>query len=151
MREPTIFWWPGKVAPGVQMEMGATMDLLPTFCSLAGVAAPQDRTLDGFDLAPLLLGKDDKSPRNEVFYWRSEELYAVRSGPWKAHFITEGCYVLGPQREEHTTPQLFHLEHDPSEKYNIADLHPEVIEELKAIAEKHRAGIEPMPNQLIHR
>ncbi len=151
MREPTIFWWPGKVSPGVQMEMGATMDLLPTFCSLAGVAAPQDRTLDGFDLTPVLLGQNDKSPREEVFYWRSEQLYAVRSGPWKAHFITEGCYGLGPKREEHATPQLYNLEHDPSEKYNIADLHPEVVEKLKAIADVHRAGVVPVPNQLIKR
>ena len=29
MREPTIFWWPGHLAPGVQMQMGATMDLRP--------------------------------------------------------------------------------------------------------------------------
>lgn len=148
MREPTIFWWPTKVAPGVQMQMGATMDLLPTFCALAGVEPPTDRVLDGYNLAPLLTGESKTGPRNEVFYWRSEKLYAVRSGPWKAHFITEGCYGIGPKREEHQVPELYHLEHDPSEKYNIAAMHPDVVERLTALAEKHIAGVEPVENQL---
>ena len=151
MREPTIFWWPGKVKPGVQMELGATMDLLPTFCALSGAAAPKDRILDGYNLAPLLQGKTQTSPRDRVFYWREEKLYAVRVGPWKAHFITQGCYGDGPDRQEHDTPELYHLEHDPSEKYNIAEHHPEVIEKLEQIAETHRRSIKPVEIQLIKR
>ena len=151
MREPTIFWWPGQVKPGVQMEMGATMDLLPTFCALSGAVAPMDRILDGYNLAPLLQGKTRTSPRDRVFYWREEKLYAVRVGPWKAHFITEGCYGDGPDRQEHDTPELYHLEHDPSEKYNIAAHHPEVIEKLRQIAETHRQSIKPVEIQLIKR
>ncbi|MCS1412148.1 MAG: Arylsulfatase [Verrucomicrobia subdivision 3 bacterium] len=151
MREPAIFWWPGKVVPAVQMEMGAAMDLLPTFCSLAGVQPPADRTLDGYDLSPLLFGATDKGPRDTVFYWRSAELYAVRQGPWKIHFITEGCYGIGPKREVHETPELYHLEQDPSEKYNVADLHPDVITRLVAAAERHRQGIQPMKDQLADR
>lgn len=149
MREPTIFWWPGKIAARVQMEMGATMDLLPTFCALAGVPAPCDRTLDGYDLSGLLLGETDKSPRDRVFYWREEQLYAVRVGPWKAHFITQGCYGQGENREEHETPQLYQLEYDPSEKHDVSALHPEQLVELQAIAEEHRASIEEgVENQL---
>ena len=148
MREPTLFWWPGKVKPGIQVEMGATMDLLPTFCALAGANAPTDRTLDGYDLSPLLLGKTAKSKRDRIFYWREEQLYAVRVGPWKAHFITQGCYGVGPKRVDHEVPELYHLEHDPSEKYNIAQDHPEVIKRLTAIAHEHEASIEPVENQL---
>jgi arylsulfatase A-like enzyme len=148
MREPTIFWWPGKLKPGVQIEMGATMDLLPTFCSLAGVAAPDDRTLDGYDLSPLLLGKTEAAIRDRVFYWREEQLWAVRVGPWKAHFITQGCYGIGPNRVEHDVPELYHLEHDPSEKYNIAGQHPDVLERLTKIAQEHRDSIQPVENQL---
>jgi len=151
MREPTLFWWPGTIEPGIQMEMGATMDLLPTFCTLAGAVPPSDRTLDGYDLTDLLLGETDKSPRDRVFYWREEQLYAVRVGPWKAHFITQGCYGVGPKRQEHETPELYHLGHDPSEKYNIAASHAEQIEKLVSIAEEHRQSIEPVENQLIKR
>jgi arylsulfatase A-like enzyme len=148
MREPTLFWWPGQVKPGVQIEMGATMDLLPTFCALAGVEPPDDRTLDGYDLSPLLLNQTDAGIRDRVFYWREEQLWAVRVGPWKAHFITQGCYGVGPKKMQHDVPELYHLEHDPSEKYNIAKNHPEVLKRLLAIAKEHEAGIEPVENQL---
>jgi arylsulfatase A-like enzyme len=151
MREPTLFWWPGTLKPGVQMELGATMDLLPTFCALAGADLPNDRKLDGYDLSPLLLGQTENSPRDTIWYWREEQLYAVRVGPWKAHFITQGCYGLGAKRQEHQTPELYHLEHDPSEKYNIAELHPEQVERLKAIAEEHKRSIDPVENQLVKR
>jgi arylsulfatase A len=148
MREPTIFWWPGKIVPKVQMEMGTTMDLLPTFCALAGAATPQDRTLDGYDLSPLLLGSAEKGPRDTVFYWREEKLFAVREGPWKAHFITEGCYGVGDKREVHAIPELYQLEQDPSEKYNVASLHPDVVARLKGVSERHKATLTPVTNQL---
>lgn len=148
MRVPTIFWQPGSVPPGVQMEMGATMDLLPTFCAMAGVEPPNDRVLDGYDLSPLLHGETAESPRDAVFFWREEDLFAVRQGPWKAHFITQGCYGVGEPREEHETPKLYHLEHDPSEQYDVAALHPEVIAQLRRLAETHRQSIEPVENQL---
>lgn len=53
MREPTIFWWPGKLKQGVVMELGATMDLLPTFCKLSDTELPNDRIYDGFYISPL--------------------------------------------------------------------------------------------------
>ncbi|MFP6737968.1 MAG: sulfatase [Planctomycetota bacterium] len=151
MREPTVFWWPGKMKPAVQMEMGTTMDLLPTFCSLAGAKAPADRTLDGYDLSGLLLGKAGKGPRNSVQYWREEKLYAIRVGPWKAHFITQGCYGIGEKKTVHATPQLYHLENDPSEKYNVAANHPDVVKTLVAAADEHRKSIKPVADQLIRR
>lgn len=151
MRVPTLFWWPGKLPPGKQIELGATMDLLPTFCTLAGAAIPGDRVLDGYDLSDVLLGKTDTSPRDRMFFWREEQLYAVRFGPWKAHFITQGCYGLGEQRQEHETPQLYHLEYDPSEQYEVADLHPEVIAQLTTVADEHRRSIESVENELIKR
>ncbi|MBT5705114.1 sulfatase [bacterium] len=151
MREPTIFWWPGKVVPGVQMEMGTTMDLLPTFCALSGSQTPTDRTLDGYDISSLLLGETTKGKRDNVFYWRSEQLYALREGPWKLHFITEGCYGIGPKKEVHENPELYNLEHDPSEKHNVAAFHPDIVSRLIATANQHRDGIEKMEDQLAGR
>lgn len=80
------------------------------------LATLKDLKLDGHDLSPLLLGRTYKSPRDRVFYWREEQLYAVRVGPWKAHFITQGCYGLGEKRQEHATPLLYNVENDPSEE-----------------------------------
>ena len=151
MREPTLFWWPGTIAPGVQMELGTTMDLLPTFCSLAGLTPPSDRPLDGYDLSALLTGRTDTSPRDSVFYWREAQLYAVRVGPWKAHFITQGCYGIGPAKEVHEVPRLYHLDTDPSEKYDLAELHPDVVRRLQEAARKHQDTMEPFEDQLVER
>ncbi len=151
MREPTIFYWPGTIQPGVQMELGTTMDLLPTFCSLAGVEVPKDRVLDGYNLAPLLIGKTDIGPREVVYFWREEELYAVRVGPWKVHFITQGCYGIGEPKKVLETPEVYHLDTDPSEQYDVAALHPEVIERATEIAEAHRKSIVPVEDQLAKR
>ncbi|MDG1571160.1 sulfatase [Robiginitalea sp. M366] len=146
MREPTIFWGPAYVRPGVVMEMGSTMDLLPTFSAMAGVPLPQDRILDGVDLTPVLAG-NGKSARNTMFYYRGSELYAVRLGPFKAHFITEAGYRRDT-REEHGIPLLFNVEEDPSERFNIAEAHPEVLEAIRKLTAEHRAKMVRKPDQL---
>jgi len=146
MREPTIFWRPGTLKPGVVTDIGSTLDLLPTFCALAGVKAPTDRALDGYDLTPVLHGKG-RSPRQTMFYWRGSKLYAVRHGAFKAHFITQAEYG-GEAAVTHATPELYNLDHDPSEKWNVAAKHPEVIAEIRRIADEHKKAIPPVENQL---
>jgi len=146
MREPAIAWRPGTVPAGsICRELASTLDLLPTFCVQAGASAPQDRPLDGYDITAALAG--GKSPRNEMFYYRAFDLMAVRMGPWKAHFLTQTGYGQ-PQPEKHDPPLLFNLEVDPGENYNVAAKHPEVLAEIAALVEKHKAGMKPAPTQL---
>ena len=146
MRVPTIFWWPGTIKSGVVMEMGMTLDLLPTFCKLANVAIPNDRIYDGYDISPVMFGTGP-DPRDVVFYYRDIDIFAVRKGAYKAHFFTQSEY--GPDtRKEHNPPLLYNLNVDPSEKHNIADKHPEVIEEIVKIMNQHRATLKPVENQL---
>ncbi|MEQ8210429.1 MAG: sulfatase [Lacipirellulaceae bacterium] len=149
MRVPTILWSPGMLEPKVETQIGSTLDLLPTFCAMARVDLSNDRKLDGYDLSGVLKGETEESPRKEMFYWRSAELWAVRWGPWKAHFTTQGCYGIGEKREQHDPPLVFHLGHDPSEKVNVAAHHPEIVRKLKALAEAHRKSIEPAEDQLV--
>jgi arylsulfatase A-like enzyme len=146
MREPTIFWQPGTIKPGVVMDIGATLDLLPTFCAMAGVPAPSDRALDGYDLSAALFGKG-RSPRQTMFYWRGSKLFAVRHGSYKAHFITQSEYG-GEPAKTHETPELYNLDEDPSEKWNIAAKHPEAIAEIRRLAEEHKKAIPPVENHL---
>ena len=146
MREPAIFWYPGTIKPEVVMELGTTMDLLPTFCRLANVELPEDRTYDGYDLFPVLSGTGD-SPRDVVYYYRGTQIYAIRKGAFKAHFITQGEYG-GPKLTVHERPLLFNLTVDPSEKMDIADKHPDVLLEIEKILEEHKAGLVPIENQL---
>jgi arylsulfatase A-like enzyme len=146
MREPTIFWQPGAIKPGVTPDIGSTLDLLPTFCALAGAQAPTDRVLDGYDLSAVLRGKG-RGPRQTMFYWRGSKLYAVRRGAFKAHFITQSEYG-GEPAVTHDPPLLYNLDHDPSEKYNVAVNHPDVIAEIRRLAEAHKQAIPPVENQL---
>ncbi|MFW5831784.1 MAG: arylsulfatase, partial [Prolixibacteraceae bacterium] len=45
-------------------------------------------------------------------------------------------------------PLLYNVNTDPSEKFNIAEEHPEVIAEIRKVLEDHLSGIEPVENQL---
>jgi arylsulfatase A len=146
MREPAIAWRPGIVPAGMaSAELASTLDLLPTFCALAGIEVPQDRPLDGYNITPSLTG--GKSPRREMLYYRAYDLMAARLGPWKAHFMTQTGYGQ-PQPEKHDPPLLFHLEIDPGEHYNVAASHPQVLAEIQRLVDKHRAGMQPAPSQL---
>ena len=160
MRVPTIFRWPGKLKQGVVMDMATTMDLLPTFCRLSGTELPNDRVYDGYDISPLMFGTG-KSERDVVFYYRGEQVFAIRKGDFKAHFITQNEYgsqtahpITNPPTEIKNVrtvedpPLLYNVNIDPSEKLNIAEEHPEVIAEIKKVLEEHLAGIEPVENQL---
>ena len=149
MREPCIMWWPGTIEPAVIHDMGATMDLYTTMLKLAGAEVPSDRVVDGLDLRPVLFGKGP-SPRDTMFYYRGAQLYAARKGPYKAHFITKPAYGRGGA-EKHDPPLLYHLGHDPSEKYNVAKDHPEAIAEIQKAVEEHRRTLKPGEDQLAER
>jgi len=147
MREPTVAWWPGTIPAGtVTQELGSTMDIFTTSIKLAGGTVPTDRTIDGVDLTPVLKGTG-KSPRDDMFYYRGTKLMAVRKGNWKVHFITQPAYGGGGPKKQNP-PELYHLGIDPSEKYNVAEKHPEVIAEITKLAEEHKNSFTPPPSQL---
>lgn len=146
MRVPAIAWWPGTVPAGkVSPSLGTTMDLFSTSLALAGVEAPGDRAIDGFDLTPILLGGEDEV-RDAVFYYRVGTLWAVRKGPWKAHFRTRSGYG-NVSAIDHDPPALYNLDYDPGEQYDVAEEHPEIIEEIKTLAATHLAGVIPVQDQ----
>ena len=143
VRVPTVFYWPGTIAPDVVSDMGSAMDLFSTVMTLVGGDAAS--ATDGLDLNPRLLGTA-ASPRTEMPYYRGGALYAYRKGPWKLHFITEGAYGLAPVKREHAEPQLYHLQRDPAERFDVAANHPEVVADIQAAVAAHRAGLTIAPS-----
>ncbi len=147
MREPAIFWWPGAIAPAVVRDIGSTLDIVPTIAKLTGAQLPSDRRYDGFDLSGTLL-EGKPSPRQEIFYYRAGELFAVRSGPWKAHFWTQTGYTE-PEPTRHDPPLLFQLDEDPGEKYDRAGERPDVLDAINRVVRLHEGQMERGENQLV--
>ncbi|MFN7648888.1 MAG: sulfatase [Acidobacteriota bacterium] len=136
-RVPGIFHWPGVIRPGqVSMEMASTLDILPTLLAAAGVALPGDRPYDGYNLLPHL--RDGQpSPRQEFFYAVGRTLEGIRQGPWKY------------RQAKGAAPELYHLDRDPAEQYNVAAAEPEVAmrlaARLRAFAGEVRGEVLPLP------
>lgn len=145
-RVPAICWMPGKIAPAINDEMMATMDLYPTFLAMAGVERPEGVVLDGVDQSGFLF-EEKSSARDEVYYWWVSELMAVRKGEWKYYFKTiKDQYLRTCQIEIPAEPLLYNVEVDISEKFNQAKSHPEIVRALIELAENHKRDIKIKPS-----
>lgn len=131
VRVPGIARWPGHIPPGqVTAEMATTMDLYPTLLNAAGAPLPVDRRLDGNDIMSLLDGTASESPTQTFFYFRNDELQGIREGRWKLRL-----------EDPDQPPELFDLEVDPSEQYNVAATHPDLVDRLR----QRLLEFEPVP------
>ena len=136
VREPTLVWWPGKVPAGVTLDtIAGTVDLLPTFVSLAGGAVPKDNKIDGVDISPMLLGKTAESTRKANYYFAGNNLQAVRVGPWKLAITNqddhwqERPFKIDPN----FVPHLYNLDTDIGERHDVAAQHPDIVKQLLAL------------------
>ncbi|MEB2778153.1 sulfatase [Algoriphagus sp. D3-2-R+10] len=136
VRVPTVVWGPGNVTPGVISKMGSTLDLLPTITSLAGSKLPEDRVYDGFDLSPVFRG-ENSTPRDEMFYYHGDRLFAVRKGDYKLYFYSNNPAGYPEKLAKLEKLTLYNLGHDPSERFDLADQRPEIVEEIIEIAKRH--------------
>ncbi|MBS3770991.1 MAG: sulfatase [Bacteroidales bacterium] len=117
-RVPAMMKWPGMIREGrVTDELAATQDIYQTMLKIGGAELP-DHPLDGYNLLPFLEGETNGSPRNEYYYFRGNELQAMRKGEWKL-------------REVNGKTQLFNLQEDPGERFNRAPEKPEIVEEIR--------------------
>ena len=140
-RVPAICWMPERIKPAINDEIMASMDLFPTFLSMAGLRSPENVVLDGVDQSGLLF-EDKSSSRDEVYYWWGSELMAVRKGEWKYYFKTiKDQYLRTCKIETPAEPLLYNVENDISERFNVAKEHPEVVKQLIEVAEAHKKNM----------
>ena len=137
VRVPCFVQWPKHLQSEVNESTINAMDVYATSIKLAGGKIPEDRPVDGIDISTLLNDNSKVNPKENIpffYYGIDHQLMAVRKGSWKLHVKTYSQlavdYFNGKQL------LLFNLNSDPSEKYDLSDQYPEVVNELKLLIEK---------------
>ena len=144
MREPTIAWWPGRIAAGaVRDAMVSEIDVLPTLVKLAGGEVPTDHKIDGRDIWSLLAGQTSVSPHDALFYFNGNQLQAVRSGSWKLAITPQGTGLPkgAAQPVKHIGPRLYNLDSDIGELSDVAAQHADVVARLQRLIERIGADL----------
>jgi arylsulfatase A len=143
IREPGIVRWPGHVEPGsVCHQPAGLIDLLPTFCAMAGVNTPEDRPIDGASLLPLFAGRQIK--RSTPLFWyfyRTVPAAAMRMGDWvivgslesglpKSHALT-AAQMDFLKRAKLRQFELFNLRQDLGQTTDLSKSQPERLLAMK--------------------
>jgi len=171
LRVPLIARWPGRIPPGtVNDAVAGTIDILPTLLKAAGVAAPDDRKIDGTDIWPLLTSPQAPSPHEALFGMQGTNLATVRSGRWRLHVRApgaakrgddwvdprgpDGVTILAPYEQARPSAypggttgdgpramMLFDITSDPAEQRDVSSEHPDVVRRLKALFDQAAAEL----------
>jgi arylsulfatase A-like enzyme len=139
VRVPTIAWWPGRVPAGSTCDaVTGTIDLLPTFVSLAGGTTPAEPAIDGRDMSPVLRGVACAAPREAHYFFSGNKLEAVRQGRWKLVVAPQSAGmgqkgdVVAASPEK---PRLYDLDADLGETTDVADANPDVVSGLRLLVQ----------------
>ena len=131
IRAPFVACWPGHINPGTTSgHISAFWDMLPTFCELAGVPAPE--SIDGISMLPSMVGGVQKN--HEFLYWeypQSGGAQAIRKGDYKA---VRRNLMKNPDAEI----ELYNLKTDLAEERNLAEQHPAIVEEMSRLFKTSR-------------
>ncbi|MAT46480.1 MAG: arylsulfatase [Verrucomicrobiaceae bacterium] len=150
-RVPCIVRWPRKITAGTTCHVPAMhIDLFPTIRGFVNGKGPSHR-VDGKDISSLLTNPSEaKSPHEAYFFYRGDQLEAVRSGKWSLHLNhsyrslrdqpgKDG--IPGPYRQKKTEVALFDLEADIGQERNIANENRQVVNHLQGLAKKFDADL----------
>ncbi|WP_020468903.1 sulfatase-like hydrolase/transferase [Zavarzinella formosa] len=133
IRIPGIVKWPKVVKPGRVSDVPVGfVDLLPTFCGLAGATPPTDRFLDGTDVFSLL--KDDSEPnRKSPLYWQYDKAIGDTKPVWKVATRQGDFKLLADVKLEKFA--LYDLKNDLGEKTDLSGKADQAERLKKMIAE----------------
>lgn len=152
-RVPCLMRWPGNIAEGtVCNKLASTIDILPTLAAITHSPLPEKK-IDGVNILPLMLGDENANPRESfLYYYRKNSLEAVRKGNWKLVFAHPGRTYVGFKPGADGFPGganenfqfedgLYDLRRDPGERYDVKEFYPEVVAELKKLADEARQDL----------
>jgi arylsulfatase A len=146
VREPFIARFPGRIPSGrVSRAVASTMDILPTLAGLCGAPRP-DKPLDGIDVWPVLSGKTATLEREALLYFDGWNVQCARLGRWKLHFAryNSDTYAPAPSGGRFNlplpSPELYDIENDPDESYDVAPANPAVVTAIRRRVERLLEG-----------
>ncbi|MBU6174078.1 MAG: sulfatase [Planctomycetes bacterium] len=151
IRVPTLMQWKGTIPPDSRCDqLASTIDILPTVAACLGATLPS-HPIDGKDIRSLMFGEATAtSPHQSIpCYYADGQLQAIRNDRWKLVFPHTYRSIAGKSRNSDGTPvpyesmkvvakELYDLDHDVGEKWNVASEHPEVVKMLEEQAERWR-------------
>ncbi len=151
VREPTLFWWPGRIPAGTTTaELASTVDILPTVAHLIGADLPK-RKIDGKDIRPLMFEEGAKSPHDAFAIYYGGELQAIRGDRFKLvlphRYRTlagrEGGAGGEPVGYAHKKAKmaLYDLRRDIGESRDVKDRFPKAFKRLRKAADEIRAEL----------
>ena len=127
IRIPCVVKWPGKVKAGAVCKVPSYFpDWFPTLSAVAGAVLPENQTLDGINLVPVLRG-GEPPVRTERMTWDFSGYggqIALREGKWKA--VRQQVRGKQPGAWE-----LYDLDADRSEQVDFADDQPEIVKRFE--------------------
>jgi len=123
-RVPCFVHWPaGRLnQPRDVNRLTAHIDLLPTLIDLCQLQAPEGVAFDGTSLKPLLYDPLTDMPQRTLFV---ESQRVLMPELWRKCSVMTDRWRLVNGRE------LYDVQADPGQQRNIAEEHPEVVQELR--------------------
>jgi arylsulfatase A-like enzyme len=142
VREPLIARFPGRIPKAATCTgVAGTIDILPTLAHLTGAPLPSN-PLDGIDIWPLLTGQKQQLEREALLYFDGWNLQCARWGKWKLHVARYNSMAYSPAPPGGrvnlplAAPELYDLENDPDESYDIAPENPTIVAEIRGRIER---------------
>jgi len=135
IRVPFIVRWPG-MTPENRIDFDSllsSVDLLPTFCQLAGVELPHDLHSDGVNMTDALLGRTFDREKPLMWEWRPAN-QAVDSKDSPIYAVRQGKYVLLKNPSDNRI-ELYDVYRDHAQLYNMASENSVKVEEMSQILE----------------
>ena len=127
VRVPMFVHWTGKIPAGVSDHRLTLYDFFDTACDLAGVKDPP--VTDGISFVPLLEGRKIAQQSHDHLYWENGSHATHAQAVCFDHW-----FAYRPHPDQPT--QLWHTKNDVGGHHDVADKHPEVVQQATNIFEQ---------------
>ena len=141
VREPFLAKWPGHIPKGIVCNgVAGTIDILPTLASLCEVPLPGN-PVDGIGIGPLLMGRRQDLERDVLLYFDNWNLQCARWRQWKLHLSRYTTMAHNPAPAGGRvnlalpSPELYDLNKNPDESYDVAAQHSDVVARIRGRVE----------------